>query len=233
MRKRTEIILALDTKTLEEGWAMLDRLGTALRHVKIGPRLYALGGRGFLESVRSRGYDIFLDLKLHDIPNTVALAVDAFARLGLWGLSLHSAGGREMLCQARDARNGAESPLKLLGISVLTSLDDALWGEVSPAGGTVRDAVAARARLCADVGIDGLVSSPQELSLVNAVAGDRLLKVIPGIRPQAAGDDQRRTASVTVAVRDGADYLVIGRPLLEAPDHAATLEALRKEIEEA
>ncbi len=233
MQKKTEVILALDTKTLEEGQAMLDRVGKSLRHVKIGPRLYALGGRSFLESVRSGGYEIFLDLKLHDIPNTVALAVDAFARMGLWALSIHSAGGREMLSKARDARNGAASSLKLLGISVLTSLDDVLWGEIYPAGGAVRDAVAARARLCAEVGLDGLVSSPQELSLVNSVAGGRLLKVIPGIRPRAAGDDQRRTASVTVAVRDGADYLVIGRPLLEAPDPEEALASIQKEIEEA
>ena len=228
-----DVIVACDFSSAEATFAFLDKFTGRKPFVKIGMELYYAEGPAIVREIKRRGHKIFLDLKLHDIPNTVALAVDAFARLGLWGLSLHSAGGREMLCQARDARNRAESPLKLLGISVLTSLDDALWGEVSPAGGTVRDAVAARARLCADVGIDGLVSSPQELSLVNAVAGDRLLKVIPGIRPQAAGDDQRRTASVTVAVRDGADYLVIGRPLLEAPDPAATLEALRKEIEEA
>lgn len=233
MRDKTEVILALDTKTLEEAHAMLDRTGTRLRYVKIGPRLYALGGRTFLESVQGRGYRVFLDLKLHDIPNTVALAVDAFARMGLWALSIHSAGGREMLSQARNARDGAGSALKLLGISVLTSLDDVLWGEVVPAGGTVRDAVAARARLCAEVGIDGLVSSPQEVALVQSITGGRLLTVIPGIRPQAAGDDQRRTATVAAAVRDGADYLVIGRPLLEAPEPAAALEAIQREIEGA
>jgi len=233
VQRKAEVILALDTRTLEEGQAMLDRVGRGLRHVKIGPRLYALGGRDFIEAVQSRGYDIFLDLKLHDIPNTVALAVDVFARMGLWALSLHSAGGREMLSQARDARDGAESVMKLLGISVLTSLDDDLWGEVCPAGGGVRGAVAARARLCAAVGLDGLVSSPQELTLVGEEGGGRLLKVVPGIRPQRGEDDQRRTASVATAVRDGADYLVMGRPLLEAPDPEAALAAVHREIEEA
>ena len=231
--KKPKIILALDTPTVEEGLHILDRAGDALEYVKIGPRHFFLGGWSLVEELKKRGKKIFLDLKLHDIPNTVAIGVDVLARKGLWALSVHAGGGREMLARALQARNEANSSLMLLGISVLTSMDQDLWNEVVPSRGDVREAVLARAQLCASVKMDGLVCSPKEVEAVRETTGNALKLVIPGIRPAAGGDDQRRTATPAQAVRWGADYLVVGRPIYGAANPEAAFRALAEEIEEA
>ncbi len=231
--KKPRIILALDTPTVEEGFALLDRGGDALEYVKIGPRHFFLGGWALVEELQKRGKKVFLDLKLHDIPNTVALGVDVLARKGLWALSLHAGGGREMLSRALQARDEAKSSLLLLGISVLTSMDQRLWSEVVPSGGDIREAVCARAELCASLKMDGLVCSPKEVEDVRARTGEALKLVIPGIRPATGGDDQRRTATPAQAVRWGADYLVVGRPIYGAANPEAAFRAMAEEIEEA
>jgi len=231
--KKPKIILALDTPTVEEGLSLLHRVGDALEYVKIGPRHFFLGGWDLVEELQKRGKKIFLDLKLHDIPNTVAIGVDVLARKGLWALSIHAGGGREMLARALQARNEANSSLMLLGISVLTSMDQKLWNEVVPSGGNVQEAVLARAELCASLKMDGLVCSPKEVEGVREKTGNALKLVIPGIRPAAGGDDQRRTATPAQAVRWGADYLVVGRPIYGAADPESAFRSIAEEIEEA
>lgn len=240
MPKKTQIICALDVKTTAEALSLLDRMDNSIEYIKIGPRLFALGGKEFIKQLSARKYKVFLDLKLHDIPNTVALAVDAFAELGLWALTVHSAGGRSML---RAAKNAAGDRLKLFGISVLTSIDDASWAEVGGRAG-VKEAVELRASLCADEGIAGLVSSPHELSIVKRIAPN-ILAIVPGIRPdyepqnassaksQEPKDDQKRIASPAYATKAGADFLVIGRPIIEARDPVYALKQLNREVEEA
>lgn len=227
-----ELILALDVKTPAQGQELLLNLGQRLRLVKIGPRLFAQGGSGFVARVQEMGFKVFLDLKLHDIPNTVALAVEALAGMGLWALTIHTAGGRAMLRAARQAKEEAGAGLNLLGVTVLTSLDQETWEEVAPGGGKVAQAVAARAGLCAQEGLEGLVCSPQELTLVRDTVGPDLVTVVPGIRPAAGGDDQRRTATPARAAAQGADYLVVGRPILQAQDPAAAVEEIVCQLRE-
>jgi orotidine-5'-phosphate decarboxylase len=228
-----ELILALDVKTLDESRRILDLVGPRLNYVKIGPRLFILGGPAFLEEVRSRGYQVFLDLKLHDIPNTVALGVEAMAGLGLWALTLHVSGGRAMLRAAKEARDKAGGELKLFGVTVLTSLDDQAWLEVAPGASSVAQAVARRAAIAAEEGLEGLVCSPRELARVREVAGDAIWTIVPGIRPASAVDDQRRTATAAWASAAGADFLVVGRPILKAADPAEAVNHLLHEIREA
>lgn len=230
------IIAALDLRTGDEALCFLEKMtnGTEcvpLEYVKIGPRLFALEGRRFVEGLIRGGYKVFLDLKLHDIPNTVAGAVDALASLGLWALTLHAGGGRDMLAAGTRARDGAGSDMHLLGVSVLTSVDEAVWKSVGGCG-SVAEAVVLRARLCAEAGMDGLVCSPKELGEVRKAVGDSLFTVVPGIRPVSGGDDQKRTASAGGAVRDGAEYLVVGRPLLEAEDPVRVWNELQRDVKE-
>ncbi len=228
-----ELILALDAATLEEARQVLDRVGPEPDLVKIGPRLFALGGAEFLAEVRGMGKRVFLDLKLHDIPNTVALAVDVLARMDLWALTLHTAGGAEMLTAAVQARDKASSALMLLGVTVLTSVDDKSWQEVVPAGGKVFEAVLSRAGLVARVGLDGLVCSPLEVGSIREKVGRGIKTVVPGIRLGDGSDDQRRVASPGAAVAAGADYLVVGRPILAAPDPAEATKMILKDMEGA
>lgn len=216
-KEKCGLIVAVDMKTPGEAKDFLVRLDGATRYVKIGPRLYALGGTGFLKDIIGMGYKLFLDLKLHDIPNTVAMACEPLAELGLWALTVHTSGGYEMMAGAVRARDRAGSDVKLLGITVLTSLGGELWNEVHP-GCDMNHALAARAEAAQRAGLDGIVCSPMDLGLLKGRA-ENLLRVVPGIRPEKSGaDDQVRTATLGGAARGGADYIVVGRPILEAAD---------------
>lgn len=217
LKKKCGLIAAVDTGTLDEARNFLERLDKATEYVKIGPRLYALGGIGFVKEIIGMGYSLFLDLKLHDIPNTVAMACEPLAGLGLWALTLHTSGGREMMSRAALARDRAGSGMKLLGITVLTSLDDKQWNEVHP-DCDMSAALAARAAAAELAGLDGIVCSPMDLNLLKNSAA-KLLRVVPGIRTEKAGaEDQSRVASPRSAATAGADYIVVGRPILEAAD---------------
>ena len=228
-----ELILALDVENPAEAERIIGLVGPNLELVKIGPRLFAQGGAEFLTRVRGLGKRIFLDLKLHDIPNTVALAVDVLARLELWALTLHTAGGSPMLEAAREARDKAGSALNLLGVTVLTSVDDQVWQEVAPGAEEVGRAVLARAGLAARTGLEGLVCSPLEVAAVRSQVGPEMKTVVPGIRPGQSDDDQRRVATPAQAVADGADYLVVGRPILKAPDPEEAVERILEEMKGA
>lgn len=225
------LILALDLPTPDAARGFLERLDGAARFVKIGPRLYAMGGLPFVREVISRGYNVFLDLKLHDIPNTVALAVEPLAEAGLWALSMHTSGGFEMMSRAAAARDRAGSGMKLFGITVLTSLGGELWSDVHPGCG-MNEALAGRAKTAERAGLDGIVCSPLDLELLRGLAPG-LLRVVPGIRTKkVSGEDQARVATAADAAKAGASYIVVGRPILEAADPVAAAKDILKTLGE-
>ena len=224
------LILALDVERVEEGRELLASLEGELKYVKIGHQLYARGGFAFLREIGAMGISIFLDLKLHDIPNTVYQATEALASENLWALTLHCGGGRKMLEEARRGKEKAGSRTNLLGVTVLTSFDDASWAEVAP-GCSLPEALEKRAALCRDTGIDGIVCSPLDLPVVRA-AGEGLFTVVPGVRPASADDDQARVATPQKTIANGADYIVVGRPILNAPDRICAVKQIAASIEE-
>jgi orotidine-5'-phosphate decarboxylase len=229
-REKCGLILALDTKETSDALSFLGRLEGAVQYVKIGPRLYAKGGTAFLREIMAMGYKLFLDLKLHDIPNTVASAVEPLAELGLWALTLHTSGGYEMMRRSVDVRDGSGSKMKLFGITVLTSLGGELWSETHP-GCDMNEALKARARSAAGAGLDGIVCSPLDLRLLSGEA-EGLLRVVPGIRvSRVSTEDQTRVATARSAAEGGADFIVVGRPILEAGDPAQAAEGILRELE--
>ena len=229
--KSLPLFAALDLDTLREARRTMDALSGAVDAIKIGPRLYAQGGAPFLKEIVDHGFKLFLDLKLHDIPNTVRLAVETLADLGIFCLTLQAAGGRRMMEESVAARDRLGSTMKLLGITVLTSFDEKSWDEVAP-GCPMDAAIKKRAWLCGDCGMDGLVCSPLDLPEVRAVTPPTLLKVVPGVRLVAAGDDQSRVATPADAFRNGADYIVMGRPIYKAPDVRKAVAEIARSIEE-
>jgi len=225
---KDKIILALDLTNVKEALDLANELRGGLSHIKIGHQLYAQGGMEFVKKIILMGYNVFLDLKLHDIPNTVRMAVEELSSHGLWALSIHSAGGRIMLEEARKAteRNGVNT--KLLAISVLTSFSQDIWQEVNP-NSTIREALEARAKVVSETGIHGMVCSPLDLPIVMPILQNKVITVVPGIRlitGGAAKDDQERAATPERAVASGADYIVVGRPILEAKDRIAVIEEI-------
>jgi orotidine-5'-phosphate decarboxylase len=220
------LIVALDYASAREALALVDVLSGQVSFFKIGLQLYTSAGPEIVRAIAATGAKIFLDLKLHDIPNTVSKAVAAAAELDVAMLTLHLSGGRNMLEAAVGA---APSELLLLGVTVLTSSDEATLRETG-----VNDSVDAQtlrlARLGAAAGVHGLIASPHELRSLRAELGDDITVITPGVRPEwAAADDQKRFTTPAEAVGSGADYLVIGRPITA---HAQPLEALRAIIGE-
>lgn len=232
MKNQLPIFAALDVQTVEQARTLAQKVQGRVKGVKVGPRLYALGGTPFLSELVDRGFDVFLDLKLHDIPNTVAIAVDVFARLGLFCLTVHSSGGMEMCARAVKARDEARSSMKLLGITVLTSLTEPQLQEASPSL-SLQQALTARAKLCLASGLDGLVCSPDDLPLLKEYSGDHFIKVTPGVRFAALGDDQQRVTTPVEAWKRGADYLVMGRPIYAAENLDHVMAQLESDYEEA
>lgn len=222
------LILALDTSTLEEAEGLLDNIESSLSYVKIGHRLYALGGIPFLEKTMKRGLNVFLDLKLHDIPNTVSIALEPLMNIGLWSLTLHTAGGREMLEGAVQTKGRLRSGTLLLGVTVLTSHSPESWEEVNP-GCSLQRSLVERARLSAEVGMDGIVCSPLDLPLINLSGAEGLIRVVPGVRLQEGKDDQKRVTTPGKAFLDGADYIVVGRPIIKAPDPLLVIQKIREQ----
>ena len=225
------LFAALDLDTLREARRTMDDLSGIVDAIKIGPRLYAQGGAPFLKEIVDHGFKLFLDLQLHAIPNTVRLAVETLADLGIFCLTLQAAGGRRMMEESVAARDRLGSTMKLLGITVLTSFDEKSWDEVAP-GCPMDVAIKKRAWLCGDCGMDGLVCSPLDLPEVRAVTPPTLLKVVPGVRLVAGGDDQGRVATPADAFRNGADYIVMGRPIYKAPDVRKAVAEIARSIEE-
>jgi len=226
---RPEIIVALDYPDPGQAFALVDRLPVGTWY-KVGLELFTRVGPSVVERLVGDGRHVFLDLKLHDIPNTVAGAVRSVAGLGARLLTVHAAGGEAMLRAAADAAADA-GDLKLLAITVLTSLDDEALSAVMGPGSDVEEAAGRLAGLARESGIDGAVCSVNEARAIKMACGPEFLVVTPGIR--LAGDaahDQRRVATPAVAAATGADFLVVGRSITQASDPAAALQRVRSEL---
>lgn len=222
------VIVALDYAEAAAALAFVDRIDPQLARLKVGKELFTACGPQFVESLVKRGYDVFLDLKYHDIPNTVAGACRAAAGLGVWMLNVHASGGRAMMEAARAAV--ADHPrLKLIAVTVLTSMGANDLGEIGLTG-TPEEAVLRLARLTQQAGLDGVVCSGQEAATLRTALGNDFCLVTPGIRPAAVDDDQKRVLTPQAAIAAGAHYLVIGRPITQAADPAATLARIAADI---
>ena len=226
---REELIVALDFPTAAAALEAVDRLEGLVQWFKIGLELYLAEGNRVVEQIRDRGFSVFLDLKLHDIPNTVAGAVRSAAKTGAGMLTVHAAGGPAMLSAAQEAASATPSAPKLLAVTVLTSMDQAQLA----ATGVIRqpgEQALLLAKMAYEVGIRGFVASAEEVSGLREVHPDSTL-VIPGIRPAGSAiGDQKRIATPASAIAAGADYLVVGRPITQAPDPAAAAQAILDEI---
>jgi orotidine-5'-phosphate decarboxylase len=229
------IIVALDFSRADDALALTRRLDPARCGLKVGKELFVTAGPDLVRDLVARGFNVFLDLKFHDIPNTAAQACAAATALGVWMVNVHAAGGRAMLTAARDAvreaaRAGGTRPPKLIAVTVLTSLDDAALAETGVAG-RAADQVLRLARLAQDCGLDGVVCSAQEAAALRAALGAGFLLVTPGIRPAgSATDDQARIVTPAAALAGGADYLVIGRPITRAADPPGALAEIMRSI---
>jgi orotidine-5'-phosphate decarboxylase len=229
--KTPELIVALDVENLVSAAALVEQLYPVVTLFKIGLQLFTAEGPRAVEVVRQRGAEVFLDLKLHDIPNTVAAAVREAARLGAVMCTLHASGGRSMLQAATAAAAESNSAMQLLAVTVLTSLDSQGLGEVSGSSLDLTAQVVRLASLARDVGVDGIVASPHEISVLRAALGSSIRLVIPGIRPAwAAAEDQRRIMTPQEAAVAGADYLVIGRPITAATDPVLATSRILDEL---
>lgn len=223
---RSPIIVALDYPDAATAIAMARRLSPELCRVKVGKELFTAAGPALLEQLNSLGYQVFLDLKFHDIPNTVAGAVRAAANLGVWMVNVHASGGERMMLAARESLAGISGAPLLIAVTVLTSMTAADLSQVG-VGVEPRLQVAQLARLSRDSGMDGVVCSARECDMLRAQLGTGFLLVTPGIRPaDADSDDQRRVVSPAQAVTSGSNYLVIGRPITHSDDPAKSLAAI-------
>ena len=235
---RDRLFVALDVERLDEADALLERLAGEVSGCKIGNQLFTAAGPIAVERALKRGFRVFLDLKFHDIPNTVAGAVREATRLGVFVVNVHASGGAAMLRAAAEAAAKASKDLALprplvIGVTVLTSLDRrALETEVGVPG-TVDAHVLRLAEQGRSAGLDGCVASPREIRLLRNALGRAWVIVTPGIRPAERADDQMRTATPAAAVAAGADYLVVGRPITAAPDPVAAARAIVAEIDGA
>jgi orotidine-5'-phosphate decarboxylase len=226
---RDRLIVALDLPGVDAAEAMVARLGDSVSFYKIGYQLAYAGGLPLVRKLAQSGKKVFLDLKLHDIGNTVARGVESVSRLGATFLTVHAY--PQTMKAAVEGRDG--SGLKILAVTVLTSYDD---GDLQAAGYRlgVSDLVEARARQAQALGVEGLVCSPEEAARLRAIVGDQMVLVTPGIRPAGvAAGDQKRMMTPGRAIAAGADYLVVGRPVIEAADPGGAAEAVQREIAHA
>lgn len=226
---KDRLAIALDVADEHEALKLVDRLGNTCQWFKVGMELYYAAGNSIVQKLRGRGFDIFLDLKLHDIPNTVAGAVRSATKAGASLLTIHASGGAAMMSAAAEAASAPGSP-RLLAVTVLTSMDASQLAGIgitaSPA-----DQVLRLARLAKNSGINGMVCSAEEVALLRKETGPDSLLVIPGIRPAGSAiGDQKRIATPAQAIRDGASLLVVGRPITRAADPAAAAQAILNEI---
>jgi orotidine-5'-phosphate decarboxylase len=231
LNARERLIVAVDVPTADEARALVDRLAGQVGMFKIGSQLFTAAGPDIVREIVARGEKVFLDLKYHDIPNTVAGAVGSASRLGVSLLTLHGLGGRAMM----EAAEGALPAIgiRLLAITILTSHDEAALQEVGVLL-SLTDSVRRLARLAKEAGIDGVVASPHEVGHIREACGKAFLIVTPGIRPMGSqAGDQARLATPTAALVAGADYLVVGRPITEAKDPAAAAAVIVREMETA
>lgn len=229
---KEKILIALDVSSRKEALALVESLHSLTGMFKVGMQLYTAEGPSLVRDIISAGGKVFLDLKFHDIPNTVTHAVLEAAKLGVSMMTVHTSGGRAMMQTVSDEireRLGERRPI-VVGVTVLTSLDDGALREVGFAS-AMEDQVHRLARLAADSGLDGVVCSPREIQVIRKASGPDFKIVTPGIRmPGQAPNDQQRTATPREAIADGADYIVVGRPVTKASHPRAALESLLQSL---
>jgi orotidine-5'-phosphate decarboxylase len=226
---KSKIIVALDYSSEHAAMQLVDKLNPELCRLKVGKELFTRCGPSLVKNIVAADFDVFLDLKFHDIPNTVAKACEAAAELGVWMLNVHSLGGEAMMQAARKALAYENAPL-LIAVTLLTSSGEkelkALGIEQTPA-----QFVSRLATMTKNAGLDGVVCSAQEASLLKQQCGDDFLLVTPGIRPEnTASDDQNRVMTPQQAINNGSDYLVIGRPVTQAEDPVQILLDINAQI---
>jgi orotidine-5'-phosphate decarboxylase len=227
---KSPIIVALDFPNAAAALALVERIEPAACRLKVGKELFTRAGPQLVEQLVERGFDVFLDLKFHDIPNTVASACHAAAELGVWMLNVHALGGERMLLAARDGLGRAAHQPLLIAVTILTSMDEHDLAGVGLSG-TSEENVLRLATLAQDCGLDGVVCSSQETAALRATLGKDFLLVTPGIRPAgSASDDQRRIMTPLEAMQNGSSYLVIGRPVTRADDPVSVLRTLNSEL---
>ncbi|VUD56668.1 Orotidine 5'-phosphate decarboxylase [Thalassocella blandensis] len=225
-----KIIVALDFDQKDACLRLVDQLDSQKCRLKIGKEMFTLFGPGLVENLQSKGFEIFLDLKFHDIPNTVNKAVAAAASLGVWMVNVHASGGPRMMEAAREALANNKSAPKLIAVTVLTSMEQselqAIGIDQTPSAQVER-----LAKLTRESGLDGVVCSAQEASTIKQLCGPQFLCVTPGIRPaDASQDDQRRIMTPETALQNGSDYLVIGRPITKAENPLTALQTIYQSI---
>jgi orotidine-5'-phosphate decarboxylase len=228
-----KIIIALDYPNAAPALALADRLEPSLCRLKVGKELFTAAGPAVLEKLMQRGFEIFLDLKFHDIPNTTAQACKAAASLGVWMINVHALGGRKMMEAAREAIARSEEQPKLIAVTVLTSMVQQDLAEIGINAASA-DMVLRLATLARDSGLDGVVCSAQEAALLRKHCGNEFCLVTPGIRPASAShDDQSRVMTPQAALQAGSSYLVIGRPITQAADPLQALLDINQELAES
>lgn len=224
------IIVALDYPEAAPALALVDRLQPALCRLKVGKELFTAAGPQLVEQLQKRGFEVFLDLKFHDIPNTVAQACKVAAGLGVWMVNVHALGGRKMLEAAREAVAGSAHRPKLIAVTLLTSMAQEDLADIG-INATPVEMVLRLAKLARDSGLDGVVCSAQEAALLRKQCGNDFCLVTPGIRPaQASPDDQSRVMAPLAALQAGSSYLVIGRPITRAADPLQALLEINQGI---
>ena len=236
MSWKDKLIIALDVSTAEKALGIVDLLGDDINTYKVGFELFVSAGPSIVQQLHDKGKKVFLDLKFHDIPNTVSKAAIAAARLGVYMFNMHTSGGLNMMKRCRDkvddicAKENLRRP-RMIGVTVLTSLSsENLKNELCVQHG-VKSQVRSLSTLAQKAGLDGVVASPQEISIIKNACGRDFLVVTPGIRPSwIPPDDQNRTATPQAAIKEGADYIVMGRGILMHEDPVRALELISLEI---
>lgn len=224
------VIVALDYDNQRSALALADKLDPSQCRLKVGKELYTAVGPELVSGLVSRGFDVFLDLKFHDIPNTVAKAIGAAADLGVWMANVHASGGTRMMAAAKQALQQRGSAMRLIAVTVLTSMDESDLRELGIQR-SLSDHVMHLAQLAKNAGLDGVVCSAQEASALKAALGADFQLITPGIRlADSAADDQRRIVTPQDAMRLGSDYLVIGRPITQAADPMQALLAINQSL---
>jgi len=228
--KDPKIIIALDYPAAAPALALADRLSADACRLKVGKELFTAAGPAVLEALMQRGFEVFLDLKFHDIPNTTAQACKVAAELGVWMVNVHALGGRKMLEAAANAVANSSKPPKLIAVTLLTSMGQADLADIGITAAPA-EMVLKLATLTRDSGLDGVVCSAQEAALLRACLGQSFCLVTPGIRPvQASLDDQSRVMTPQAALLAGSSYLVIGRPITQAADPLQVLSNINNDI---
>ena len=225
-----KVIVALDFDTADETLALVDQLKPTMCRLKIGKQIFTREGPQLVKSLIAKGYDVFLDLKFHDIPNTVAAACAAAAELGVWMINVHAQGGPSMMRAAREAINQCAHKPLLIGVTILTSLNT---DEIRAVGlhGSTEDNVMRLAKLAQESGLDGVVCSPLEVLSLRDQLNSNFKLVTPGIRPAGSSkDDQKRVMTPKTALAAGSDYIVIGRPITQSKHPLAALQSILNEI---